>query len=252
MHRTGVRRGSGVTIGGRGSAATRACVGAFALVASCVFNTGCATTATSPMTRETQQAMTPGDALDRLRAGNDRFARGASIARDYPAEVRETSTGQYPYAVVLSCIDSRTAPEILFDEGIGDIFVPRVAGNYAPIDVVGSMEFATRLAGAKLVVVLGHSECGAVKGACDGAQLGNLTTVLNAIQPAVAEVTYVDGPRTSKNPTFVQAVAEQNVRRTVEVIRAESPVMRELENQGQIRIVGAMYDVATGRVEFLD
>ncbi|MCA9286651.1 MAG: hypothetical protein KDA22_15615 [Phycisphaerales bacterium] len=213
---------------------------------------GCAAPSSITMTKEAQQAMTPDQALERLREGNDRFAKGASTHRDYPAQVRATANGQYPYAVVLSCIDSRCPPEILFDEGLGDIFVPRVAGNYAPVDLVGSMEFATRLAGAKLVVVLGHTECGAIKGACDGAEMGNLTTVIAALQPAVSEVQGVEGPRTSSNPEFVQAVTERNVRRTVETIRTDSPILREMEQSGQLEIVGAIYDVRTGRVQFLN
>jgi len=159
--------------------------------------------------------------------------------------------GQYPFAVVLSCLDSRQPVEILFDQGIGDLFVARVAGNYCPVDLLGSTEFATKVAGAKLVVVLGHTECGAIKGACDNVQLGNLTTVMHALQPAVDEAPDPGGERTSKNKKFVLAVTETNVRRTVAGIRVNSPILRDLEQSGQIKIVGAMYDIATGEVTFI-
>jgi carbonic anhydrase len=154
--------------------------------------------------------------------------------------------------VVLSCIDSRSAPEIVFDQGIGDVFAPRIAGNYVNTDILGSMEFATKVAGARVVVVMGHTECGAVKGACDNVELGNLTTVIHAIRPAVDETTHVAGARSSENHAFVLAVTEANVRRTVNRIRTESPILRDLEQSGRIRVVGAMHDLQTGRVTFLN
>lgn len=152
---------------------------------------------------------------------------------------------------MLSCIDSRSVPEIIFDQGIGDLFVPRVAGNYVPTDIIGSMEFATKVAGSKFIVVLGHTECGAVKGACDKVELGNLTSFIQAIRPAVDQVQDVPGERNSKNKKSVYAVTVANVRRTVAHLRQDSPILREMEESGQITIVGAMQDIATGKVTFL-
>jgi carbonic anhydrase len=203
------------------------------------------------MTQAEQQSMTPDQALARMVEGNKRFTTGQSIHRDYMSEARATAVGQYPFATVLSCIDSRSIPEIVFDQGIGDLFVPRVAGNYAPTDIVGSIEFATKVAGSKLVVVMGHTECGAVKGACDNVELGNLTTVIQAIRPAVDEVQDIPGDRTSKNKKFLYAVTITNVRRTVIKLRQDSSILREMEDSGQIKIVGAMQDIATGEVTFL-
>jgi carbonic anhydrase len=207
---------------------------------------------TSAFDKAAQSAITPDAALARLQEGNRRFIAGEGIQRNYLQQMKETSAGQYPFAVVLSCIDSRSAPEIIFDQGIGDLFVARVAGNYAPVDMLGSMEFATKVAGAKLVVVLGHTECGAIKGACDNVELGNLTTVIQALRPAVDDVKDVPGERNSKNKQFVLAVTQANVRRTVAGIRAGSPILRDLERTGQIKIVGAMHDIATGQVTFLN
>lgn len=204
------------------------------------------------MTSAEQKAMSPNAALARLVEGNRRFCAGASEHRDYVAQMKATATGQYPFAVVLACIDSRSAPEIVFDQGIGDLFVPRVAGNYAFIDILGSMEFATKVAGARLIVVMGHTECGAVKGACDNVELGNLTPLIQALRPAVDEVNNVPGERNSKNHALVLAATEMNVRRTVARIRSESPIIRSLEESGQLRIVGSMHDISTGRVRFLD
>jgi carbonic anhydrase len=152
--------------------------------------------------------------------------------------------------VVLGCIDSRVPPELVFDQGIGDIFTPRIAGNFANTDIIGSIEFATQLAGSKLIVVLGHTECGAVKGACDGAQLGNLTQTLSNIAPAVYAVNDVKGSRSSKNPDFVQQVADENVRLTVAALTERSAVLSQLVAENKLKIVGAMYDVATGQVSF--
>ena len=207
--------------------------------------------AAAPVTQLEQQAMTPDQALARLEEGNKRFTTGTSLHRDYVGEARASAAGQYPFATVLSCIDSRSIPEIVFDQGIGDLFVPRVAGNYAPVDIVGSIEFATKVAGSKLVVVMGHTECGAVKGACDNVELGNLTTVIGAIRPAVDDVQDVPGERTSKNKKFVYAVTLANVRRTVAKLRQDSPILHEMEQSGQIKIVGAVQDLATGEVTFM-
>lgn len=204
------------------------------------------------MTRAEQQAMTPDQAIARLAEGNARFMSGTNQPLDLPAQVGATGSGQYPFAVVLACIDSRSGPELVFDQGLGDIFVPRIAGNYVQSDILGSMEFATKVAGAKAIVVVGHTGCGAVKGACDDVQLGNLTTVIQAIRPAVYAVQNVPGARDSSNDAFVRAVTEENVRLTVEKIRNDSPILRELEASGQIRIVGAMQDITTGEVVFMN
>jgi carbonic anhydrase len=202
--------------------------------------------------RQSQAEMTPALALDMLKAGNKRFVSGQSLVRDYRAQVKQTGAGQYPFATVLSCIDSRTAPEIIFDQGLGDVFSPRIAANFVNDDILGSMEFASKLAGARLIVVLGHTECGAIKGACDGAQLGNLTQMLAKVQPAVNAISDDGSARNSSNAAFVQQVAEMNVRMTVQQIKERSPVLREMVESGEIRIVGAMYDVKTGKVEFYD
>ena len=219
---------------------------------------GCAGRATPPATvsstigQAEQSAITPDDALARLKDGNQRFVTADSLRRNYPAQVKATSSGQYPFAAILSCMDSRSSPEIVFDQGIGDLFVVRIAGNYAQTDIMGSLEYATKVAGAKLVVVMGHTECGAIKGACDGVQMGNLTTVIQALQPAVDDVKDFPGDRTSKNKAFVRLVTEANVRRTVAKLRADSPILRELEQTGRIKILGAIQDISTGQVTFFD
>jgi len=225
-------------------------------VAAVAVISGCAGTGTTQrlgttITRAEQQAMTPDQALERLVAGNERFAAGKSLLRDHPAQVRATADSQHPFAVVLACIDSRTTPEIIFDHGLGKLFVPRIAGNYVQTDLLGSMEFATAVAGAKLIVVLGHTSCGAINGACDGVELGNLTTVMNELRPAVESVQGIPGERNSQNAAFVAAVTEQNVHLAVQRIRTDSPIIRELEQNGQVKIVGAIYDNRTGVVEFL-
>ena len=202
-------------------------------------------------TKATQAQITPARALQMLKEGNARFAAGHSLTRDYMSQVRKTALGQYPFASVVGCIDSRVAPEQVFDQGIGDIFSARIAGNFIDDDILGSLEFASKLAGARLIVVLGHTECGAIKGACDNVQLGNLTQMLAKLRPAVDAVPDGGGPRTSKNPQFVQEVADMNVKLGVRFIREHSPVLREMEDSGEIAIVGAMYNVATGRVEFV-
>jgi len=201
-----------------------------------------------------QSAIDPARALELLREGNERFLAARRGEQDLLRQVRETSGGQWPFAAVLGCIDSRVPAELVFDQGIGDLFSARVAGNFANEDILGSLEYACKVAGSKLVVVLGHSSCGAVKGACDGVRLGHLTQMLEKLRPAVEAVPEPGDPaeRTSHNPEFVQAVAEANVRGTVDHILAESEVLRELREAGAIDVVGAMYDVASGRVEFLD
>jgi carbonic anhydrase len=204
------------------------------------------------LTREAQAAITPAKALEMLKQGNERFASGQSIKRDYLAQVKQTSKGQYPFAAVVSCLDSRIPPAIVFDRGIGDLFVASVAGNFVNDDILGSLEFATRLSGARLIVILGHTECGAIKGACDAAQLGLLTATLANINPAVKAVQGDYTPRTSANADFVQAVAELNVQLTMETLRDRSVVLREMIDKGEIGLVGAMYDVSSGKVLFYD
>ena len=202
------------------------------------------------MSRESQRNMTPEQALGALKDGNERFISGRMLKRDLMAQVRATAPGQYPFAVVLGCIDSRVPPELVFDQGIGDIFSPRIAGNFANTDIIGSIEFATELAGAKLVVVLGHTECGAVKGACDNVRLGNLTQTLSNLTPAVYAVKDVCDDRTSKNKAFVQMVADENVRLTVQALTERSSILKDLVARNRLKVVGAMHDVATGRVSF--
>lgn len=199
------------------------------------------------LTHDEQQAMTPEEVIALLYAGNVRFIAGDVTHRDHPAQVRAAVAGQWPKAVVLSCLDSRIPVEDVFDCGIGDLFVARVAGNIVNTDILGSMEFACAASGAKLVFVLGHEHCGAVKGAIDKVELGNLTSLLRTIAPAIDEVAGFE-PRNTQNLAFVHAVAEQNVRRTLRRIRDESAVLRDLESRGEIRIVGAVYDMDTGKV----
>lgn len=203
-------------------------------------------------TKSTQGALAPHAALDMLKSGNQRFVDGQSLRRDYRVQVHKTAAGQYPFATVLGCIDSRAAPEVVFDQGIGDIFAPRIAGNFVNDDILGSMEFASKVAGSKLIVVLGHTECGAIKGACDGAKLGNLTQMLAKLQPAVDAVPHDGTPRNSKNASFVKKVTDMNVHLTVEEIKRRSPVLRDMADRGEIKIVGAMYDIGTGKVHFYD
>ena len=205
----------------------------------------------SQFTQEQQTGTTPDNALQLLKDGNQRFVTSMSEIRNSMIEVKNSSTGQYPYAVLLSCMDSRVAPETLFDQGIGDIFINRVAGNISNDDMLGGMEYGCAVVGAKLILVLGHTECGAVKGAIDGAELGNLTGLLNKIDPAV-DATKYDGSRTSKDTEFVELVTEENVRLTVEQIRKNSPVLKGMEDEGKIKIVGGMYNVSTGEVTFYE
>lgn len=203
-------------------------------------------------TKECQAAVTPAQILAHFKAGNTRFVSGKPRHQNYMAEVKATAAGQFPLASVVSCIDSRAPAEIVFDQGIGDLFNARVAGNIVNEDILGSLEFAHKVVGAKLLVVMGHTSCGAIKGACDDAQLGNLTGLIGKIKPAVSLVSADVKDRTSKNDAFVEMVAESNVRLTVQTIRDKSPILREMEQKGEILIVGAMYDVATGKVKFYD
>jgi carbonic anhydrase len=203
-------------------------------------------------TKESQSTMTPKKALAFLEEGNERFQNNLKANRNLLQQINDTRDGQFPFATILSCIDSRVSAELVFDQGLGDIFSVRIAGNFVNEDILGSMEFACKLAGTKLIVVLGHTSCGAIKGACDHARLGNLTKLIEKIEPAVyaVEEPKDEAVRNSKNLEFVDAVSAKNVELTIQRIRRESPVLKELEDDGEIKIVGAMYDISTGAVEF--
>lgn len=204
-------------------------------------------------TSETRELLTPTTALQILKEGNERFRANLRANRNLLQQANETRDGQWPFAAILSCIDSRTSAELIFDQGLGDVFSIRIAGNFLNDDILGSLEFACHVAGAKIVVVLGHSKCGAINGACDGVELGHLTAMLAKIKPAVAAVRQPVDPaeRTSKNLEFVDAVARENVRRQVAAVPERSEVLRKLRDAGKIDIVGGLYDIATGEVEFL-
>ena len=203
-------------------------------------------------TKETQSTMTPEKSLQFLKEGNQRFQSNLKANRNLLEQVNDTSEGQFPFATILSCIDSRVSAELVFDQGLGDIFSVRIAGNFVNEDILGSMEFGCKLAGTKLVVVLGHTSCGAIKGACDHAEMGNLTKLIEKINPAVNAVTEPkdESQRNSKNLAFVDEVSKKNVQLTIDRIHAESPILSEMEKNGEIKIVGAMYDINTGAVEF--
>jgi carbonic anhydrase len=202
------------------------------------------------LTKEEREKLTPDQVIELLQGGNERFRTGKMEAHDYRAQKQATAGGQYPAAAILSCIDSRAPAEILFDTRIGDTFNARIAGNVTNDDLLGSLEFACAAAGAKLVLVMGHTACGAIKGAIDGVELGHLTALLNKIKPAVAATAYA-GERTGKDATFVDAVAKTNVLQTVGEIRDRSSVLSSLEKAGKIKIVGSMYHLVGGKVEFL-
>ena len=203
--------------------------------------------ATAASTKESLAAMKPAEALDKLKQGNGRFLSGAAAPRDLKAQIKTTASGQYPFAAVLSCMDSRVPPEFVFDQGIGDLFVLRVAGNVVDTDDLGSLEYATKVVGSKLILVMGHTSCGAVKGAIDDVKLGNLTFLLEKIRPVVK----ASGPGEAGDAAYVDKVAEANVRQTIREIREKSPTIRELADSGKIGIAGAMYDVSSGKVTFL-
>ena len=203
-------------------------------------------------TKETQANLTPRGALEILKEGNDRFIKNLKAQRDLLGQANDTRDGQWPFAIILSCIDSRTSAELIFDQGLGDIFSVRIAGNIVNTDILGSMEFACKVAGSKLIVVLGHTKCGAVKGACDHVEMGNLTELLSKIQPAVyseSETTNFE-KRNSKNGKFVENVAAINVRRNVKNIIERSFIIEQMVEKGEIGVVGAMYNIETGKVEF--
>ena len=205
-------------------------------------------------TKSTQALMTPKKALQSLKEGNERFQNRKREERNLIEQVKDTSEGQYPFATVLSCIDSRVSAELIFDQGIGDIFSIRIAGNFVNTDILGSMEFACKLAGTRLIVVLGHTSCGAVKGACDDAQLGNLTSMLAKIKPAVDSTTMPSdiSIRNSSNISFVNDVAVKNVELNIQNILNSSEVISEMVNNGEVKIIGAMYDVSSGAVNFFE
>lgn len=202
------------------------------------------------LNKELQQQITPGSALKILKEGNDRFVNNLKLHRDLLEQVNDTRDGQWPFATILSCIDSRTSAELIFDQGLGDVFSIRIAGNVVNTDILGSMEFACKVAGSKLIVVLGHTKCGAVKGACDHVEMGNLTELLSKLQPSVYQEKVTLENRTSSNADFVENVSEINVKRTVQSILERSNILDDMVKKGEIGIIGAMYNIETGTVEF--
>jgi carbonic anhydrase len=228
-----------------------ASLSALAIAVSSIGFTSCQTAPT--MTKESQTATSPQQAFEKLQAGNQRFVSGRALNRNLLKQVKETSKGQYPFATVVSCLDSRTSSELIFDQGMGDVFNARVAGNIVNPDILGSLEFASKVAGSKVVAVIGHTKCGAIKGACDHVELGNLTGLLQKIEPSVtATATSKGEDRSSKNSEFVDRVAVKNVRKTIASIRRNSGILRQMEKEGQIKIVGGMYDIETGKVGFFN
>ena len=204
------------------------------------------------LNKEIQDSIIPSKALEILKEGNNRFINNLKAHRNLLEQVNETRDGQWPFATILSCIDSRTSAELIFDQGLGDVFSVRIAGNIVNTDILGSMEFACKVAGSKLIVVLGHSKCGAVKGACDHVEMGNLTELLSKIQPAVYQEQKTVSDRTSKNSVFVENVAEINVKRSVINIIERSAVLDQMIKSGEIGIIGAMHNIETGEVTFYE
>ncbi len=203
-------------------------------------------------TKETRDLITPLEAINLLKNGNERFVNNLKMNRNLLQQVNETSDGQHPFAVILSCIDSRTSAELIFDQGLGDVFSVRIAGNIQNVDILGSIEFSCKVAGAKVVVVLGHTKCGAIKGACDHVEMGNLTTLLAKLKPAVEGETSVTSNRNATNSEFVEKVASLNVRITKKQILKNSPILTEMIEKGEIALIGGMYNVETGLVDFYD
>lgn len=202
------------------------------------------------LTKEMQDQITPDMAFDLLKEGNKRFINNLKANRNLLEQANETSDGQHPFAVILSCIDSRTSAELIFDQGLGDIFSVRIAGNIINEDILGSMEFACKVSGSKIIVVLGHSKCGAVQGACDHVEMGNLTSLLSKIRPAIDDETSVTDNRDSKNPEFVEKVTIINVKRVMKEIVERSPIIKELLANNDVKLVGGYHDLATGNVSF--
>jgi len=204
------------------------------------------------LTAEEQKALTPDQVLESLKKGNENFSGDGLTLRDHSAMVRQAASGQYPKAVILSCLDSRIPVEDIFDKGIGDLFVARVAGNLVNEDILGSMEFGCKVAGAKLILVMGHNECGAVKAGIDNVQLGNITSLVNKIRPAVDSSNNFSGDKGTKNKTYVDLVAQKNVLLNMSLIKSKSDILREMVAKGEIKIAGAFYDLNTGKVTFID
>ena len=204
------------------------------------------------LTKEMQAAITPVMALDLLKEGNKRFINNLKLHRNLLQQVNETSDSQHPFAIILSCIDSRTSVELIFDQGLGDVFSVRIAGNIINEDILGSMEFGCKVAGAKIIVVLGHTQCGAIKGACDHVEMGNLTALLSKIQPAVYDEKTVIENRHSDNDEFVEKVSSINIKRTVHAVMERSPILKDMIESGTIAIVGGMHDISTGEVSFYE
>ena len=204
------------------------------------------------ITKEMQHKITPQQAVELLQQGNQRFIQNLRFNRNFLQQMNETAEGQYPFATILSCIDSRTPAELIFDQGLGDIFSVRIAGNIVNDDILGSMEFACKVAGSKLIVVLGHTSCGAIKGACDKAELGHLTGLLQKIEPAISEETSTQSDREGSNLAFVNRVARLNVKISMNEITQRSGVLKELIEAGQVALVGGLYDVASGEVDFFE
>lgn len=204
------------------------------------------------LTKEQQDQLTPANVIEMLRSGNERFVAGEVTVRNHKAQIRKATLSQFPKAIVLSCVDSRVPVEDVFDRGIGDMFVARVAGNFVNPDILGSMEFACHVSGSKVILVMGHEHCGAVKSAIADVKLGNITEMLSKLMPAVEQTEGFENERTSDNEAFVHAVTEQNVRLNIQRIRDESPVLKKMEDEGAIAICGAVYDMGDGTVTFLD
>ncbi len=204
------------------------------------------------LTKEMQLSITPVEALELLKEGNKRFVNNLKVNRNLLQQANETSDGQHPFAVILSCIDSRTSAELIFDQGLGDVFSVRIAGNIINEDILGSMEFGCKVAGAKIIVVLGHTKCGAVKGACDHVEMGNLTALLTKIRPAVDDELTTTENRTSANADFVEKVAVINIKRTVKSIMERSPILKEMIEKGEIGIIGGTHNIASGKVTFFE
>jgi carbonic anhydrase len=225
-------------------------IGACAIAPVTSVPTQSATQGSGALTKSQRDNMTPGQVLDGLKQGNERFRTGKMVLRDYRDQQRTSAAGQYPAAAVLGCIDSRAPAELIFDAGIGDTFNARIAGNVVNDDLLGSLEFACAVAGARVLLLFGHTACGAIKGAIDDVEMGNLTGLLARVKPAITATTF-SGEKSSKNPAYVDAVARSNVLLGLENIRRRSPMLADLEKKQTIQIVGAMYDLATGAVEFL-
>lgn len=204
------------------------------------------------LTKEIQDRISPKQALELLKEGNKRFVQNLKVNRNLLQQANETSDGQHPFAVTLSCIDSRTSVELIFDQGLGDVFSVRIAGNIANEDILGSMEFGCKVAGSKIIVVLGHTSCGAIKGACDHVELGNLTGLLSKIQPAIEAETTIRENRNSSNTEFVDKVTDLNVKKTIEQILEKSPILKEMLAAGEIGIVGGVHNITTGEVDFYE